>query len=69
MAFGKRELYTDDTISYDENVDMLLSDMKSWGYKNLTKEQLNEVLQNNFSIGRAVRKELDIILDGNKMRL
>jgi hypothetical protein len=58
MAFGKQESYSEDIISYKESVDMLLIDMRSLGYKNLTKEQLNKVLQNNFSIGSAVRKEL-----------
>lgn len=69
MAFGKKESYTDDLISYMESVDMLLADMKSWGYKNLTKEQLNKILQNDFSIGRAVRKELDRIFDIEKINL
>lgn len=69
MAFGKKESYTDDLISYTESVDMLLADMKSWGYKNLTKEQLNKILQNDFSIGRAVRKELDRIFDIEKINL
>ena len=69
MAFGKRETYTDDLISYTESVDMLLVNMKLWGYKNLTKEQLNKFLQDDFSIGRAVRKELDRILDINKINL
>jgi len=69
MAFGKKESYTDDTISYIESVDMLLSDMKAWGYKTLTKEQINEILQNDFSIGFAVRKELNRIFDIKKIRL
>jgi hypothetical protein len=69
MAFGKKETYTDDIISYTESIDMLLADMKTWGYKNLTKEQLNTVLQNNFSIGCAVRKELDRIFDIQKINL
>ena len=58
MAFGKRESYSDDLISYTESVDMLLADMKLWGFKELTKERLNEILQNNFSISNAIRKEL-----------
>jgi len=66
MAFGKRESYTDDVISYSESVDMLLMDMRNWGYKTLTKEKLNKILQNNFSIGRAVREELDRIFDIKK---
>ena len=68
MAFGKKESYNDDLISYTESVDMLLHDLKSMGYKNLTKEQLNSILQNDFSIGRAVRKELDKTLDIKKLR-
>jgi len=67
MAFGKDELYTDDLISYRESIDLLLADMKLWGYKNLTKDQLNDVLQNRFSIGRAVRCELDRIFDLEKV--
>jgi len=63
MAFGKREKYNDDLISYTESVDMLLNDLKSMGNKDLTKEQLNNILQNNFSIGRAVRMEICKILD------
>ena len=67
MAFGKDELYTDDLISYRESIDLLLSDMQLWGYRNLTKDQLNDVLQNRFSIGRAVRRELDRIFDLEKV--
>lgn len=47
MAFGKRESYNDDLISYTESVDMLLSDMRLWGFKDLTKDKLNEILQGN----------------------
>ena len=57
MAFGKHELYNDDIIEYKESVDMLLIDLKMMGYKKLTKEKLNEILQSDFSIGRAVRME------------
>jgi hypothetical protein len=69
MAFGKKETYTDDLISYAESVDMLLMDMRNWGYKNLTKEKLNETLQSDFSIGFAIRKELDRIFDIKKIGL
>jgi len=62
MAFGKRESYTDDLITYTESVDMLLNDLKSIGHKEITKEELNKILQNNFSIGCAVRLELGRIL-------
>lgn len=63
MAFGKRESYNDDLISYTENVDMLLHDLQSWKYNNLTKDKLNEILQSDFSIGYAVRLEIGKILD------
>jgi hypothetical protein len=69
MAFGKREIFTDDLLEYAESVDMLLLDMKSWGWKNLTKEKLNFILQNEFSIGNAVRKELDRICDLIKINM
>lgn len=39
MAFGKREHYDDELISYTENIDMLLHDLQSWGYKDLTKDK------------------------------
>ena len=63
MAFGKSEYYSDDYISYKESINMLLSDLKSMGYGELTKEKLNEILQNNFSVGKSVRLELIKILD------
>jgi hypothetical protein len=63
MAFGKRESYNDDLISYTESVDMLLHDLQSWKYKNLTKDRLNEILQGDFSIGYTVRLEIGKILD------
>lgn len=69
MAFGKRELYSDDIIEYKESVDMLLNDLKMMGYKELTKEKLNSILQGDFSIGGAVRREIDSILDIQKFRL
>lgn len=70
MAFGKREMYGNDIIEYTESIDMLLNDLKMMGYKGLTKERLNEILTaNNFSIGRAVRFEIDRILDLEKFRL
>lgn len=70
MAFGKRELYGEDYIEYKESVDMLLNDLKMMGYKELTKEKLSEILTANyFSIGRAVRSEIDRILDLEKFRL
>jgi len=59
-----RESYNDDLISYTESVDMLLSDMRLWGFKDLTKDKLNEILQgNSFSISRAVKMELNRILN------
>lgn len=64
MAFGKKESYDDDLISYTESVDMILSDLKSIGYVDLTKDKLNQILQDNyFSIGRAVRIEIRRILN------
>ena len=63
MAFGKRENYNNDLISYTESVDMLLNDLQAMGYKELTKELLNEILQSNFSIGNAVRLSICKILD------
>ena len=39
MAFGKRESFNEDYISYTENMDMLLHDLKLWGYESLTKEK------------------------------
>ena len=69
MAFGKRESYNDDLISYTESVDMLLSDMRLWGFKDLTKDKLNEILQgNSFSISRAVKMELSRILNQDIFR-
>lgn len=68
MAFGKRESYSDDLISYTENVDMLLRDLQLCGHKDLTKEKLNEILQNNFSIGYAVRLAVGKILDNETMK-
>jgi hypothetical protein len=65
MAFGKKESYTDDLISYQESIDMILNDLKTMGYKNLTKEKLNEILQKNFSIGSAVRKAIVNILQND----
>jgi len=69
MAFGKHESYDDDIIEYKESVDHLLIDLKMMGYKGLTKEELNIILQGNFSIGGAIRRELDKILDIQKFRL
>lgn len=69
MAFGKHEQYSEDIISYRESVDLLLHDMKGFGYNGLTKDQLNDVLQNRFSIGGAVRRELDKIFDLEKVNL
>lgn len=63
MAFGKHESYNDNLISYTESVDMLLHDLHSWKYVNLTKDKLNEILQNRFSIGYTVRMEIGKILD------
>jgi len=58
MVFGKRESYNENYIEYKENVDMLLNDLKHMGYQTLTKENLITILTDNFSIGRAIRKEL-----------
>jgi len=69
MAFGKHEEYNDNEISYIENVDMLLHDLQSMGYKNLTKQDLANILTTDMSIGRAVRKEIDRILDDKKFRV
>ena len=66
MAFGKHESYSDDIIEYKESVDMLLIDLKMMGYKELTKEKLNIILQGSFSIGSAVRRELCGTLDNNE---
>lgn len=63
MAFGKRESYNDQYLSYTESVDMLLNDLISMGYKNLSKEKLMDILTSNFSIGRSVRTELCKVLD------
>lgn len=68
MAFGKRETYNNNLITYTESVDMLLHDLKSMGHKELTKDKLNEILQNNFSIGCAVRLELGRILKMEDMK-
>lgn len=64
MAFGKKESYNDDLISYTESVDMILSDLKSIGYIDLTKDKVNQILQDDyFSIGRAVRIEMRRLLN------
>jgi len=63
MAFGKHETFDDDLITYKESVDMILIDLKLGGYRNLTKDKLNKILQNNFSIGAAVKAEISRILD------
>lgn len=56
--FGKMEHYDDDYIEYKESVHMILGDLKCRGFNDLTIEKLNNVLQDNFSIGRAVRNAL-----------
>ena len=58
MTFGKRESYNENYIEYKESVDMLLNDLKHMGHQTLTKENLITILTDDFSIGRAVRKEL-----------
>lgn len=63
MVFGKKETYDDDLINYSENVDLILHNLRSMGHSNLTKEELNEILQNGFSIGAAVRLSLCDILN------
>ena len=69
MAFGKHESYSDDIIHYQESISMILSDLKMMGYKNLTKEMLIEIFTDDFSIGRAVRNEINRILDIKKLRV
>jgi hypothetical protein len=63
MAFGKHEYYNENYIEYKESVDMLLRDIKLLGYEDLTKEKLNDILVAEMSIGRAVREELERILN------
>lgn len=63
MAFGKHESYNENYIEYKESVDMLLSDLKMIGYKDLTKDKLITILTTNMSIGYAVRKEIRTVLD------
>lgn len=65
MAFGKHESYNENYIEYKESVDMLLSDLKMIGYKDLTKDKLITLLTTDMSIGRAVRKEIGKILDNS----
>jgi len=65
MAFGKRESFNDEYLSYTENVDMLLNDLKSMGHKSLSKENLMDILTGNFSIGRAVRMEICKIIESH----
>lgn len=55
MAFGSSESYDDDIIEYKESVDMLLGDLRRMGHKDLKKDELLDVLTNNFSIGSIVR--------------
>jgi hypothetical protein len=64
MAFGKHEIYNENYIEYKESVDMLLHDLKLIGHKDLTKQELINILTTDMSIGRAVRKEIDRILNG-----
>lgn len=66
MAFGKYESYNENYIEYNESVDMILSDLKHMGYKDLTKDKLITLLTSDMSIGRAVRKEIMTILENTK---
>lgn len=63
MAFGKRESFNEDYINYTENMDMLLHDLKLWGYESLTKEKILEIFNRNFSISRLVKVEISKALD------
>jgi hypothetical protein len=65
MAFGKKESFNNEYLSYKESVDMLLNDLKSMGHKNLSKEKLIDILKSNFSIGRAVRMEICKIIESH----
>ena len=63
MAFGKRESFNEDYINYTENMDMLLHDLKLWGYESLTKEKILEIFNRNFSISRLIKVEISKALD------
>ena len=58
VAFGKSESYNEDIIEYKESINMLLSDLRVLGYKDLKKEELMDILTNNFSIGSLVRSAI-----------
>lgn len=62
LAFGSREGYNDEYLFYTGSIDMLLSDLKGMGYKDLTKEKLGDILE-NLSIGYAIKKEISRLLD------
>ena len=68
MAFGKRESFNEDYINYTENMDMLLHDLKLWGYKSLTKEKILEICSGNFSISRLIKVEISKVLDDEDYR-
>lgn len=68
MAFGKRESFNEDYINYTENMDMLLHDLKLWGYETLTKEKILEIFNRNFSISRLVKVEISKALDDEDYR-
>ena len=63
MTFGKRESFNEDYINYTENMDMLLHDLKLWGYESLTKEKILEIFNRNFSISRLIKVEISKALD------
>ena len=63
MDFGKRESFNEDYINYTENMDMLLHDLKLWGYESLTKEKILEIFNRNFSISRLIKVEISKALD------
>lgn len=68
MAFGKRESFNEDYINYTENMDMLLHDLKLWGYESLTKDKILEIFNRNFSISRLIKVEISKALDDEDYR-
>ncbi len=68
MTFGKRESFNEDYINYTENMDMLLHDLKLWGYESLTKDKILEIFNRNFSISRLIKVEISKALDDEDYR-
>lgn len=67
MAFGKRECIGENIISYEENIDLLLNDLKFLGYKDLTKDDLLKIFNSDyFSISSLVKMEVSRILQINE---